>query len=935
MSTSDSPERVDPERVDPERVDSASPDRVSPANPSSGSRALAKRLLQPSRPEILAPAGDLPALRAALAAGADAVYFGLDDGFNARARAANFSRENLAEIVGEIHRAGARAYVTLNTLIFEVELPRVAEVIADLATAGVDALIVQDPAVAVLARAICPALELHASTQMTISSPEAAAFARTLGITRVVVPRELSVAEIRRFAEGTDLELEVFIHGALCVSWSGQCLTSEAWGGRSANRGQCAQSCRMPYELVVDGARRPLGDVEYLLSPKDLAGFRAVEALSEIGVHSLKIEGRLKGPAYVMSTVESYRRWIDAVARGVEAQDEVTLQSDMAALSVAFSRGFGDGFLGGSDHQTLVEGRFPKHRGLFIGRVAEVGEGWVRVVPDPEGRASTGAAGLPDAWAPPLGTLSAPLPALGGAPDAATGPATAPPDLRAGMGVVFDAGHPEDTREPGGPIFSVEALPGGAWRLGFGRPGPDLDQVGRGQRVWLTSDPALNRRAEKLSQADSPEGRIPLTLTLTGAVGDTLCVHARARHARAFVESQTPLSRAEGGEGLTPALLTEKLGGFGGTCFRLVTLETTGLSPGMHLPVSELKRMRRMLVAALTPAISAGPQRTVSPEAWRVRPPDGPVVAPAVVAPAVVALPVVALPVVAPAAPLRLVPLCRTEAQLEAVIAVGLPEVELDFMELVGLGRAVARARAAGLSVTIATVRVQKPGEEGYDQRFARLEPDAVLVRHWGGVMTFARGLEGRRPLLHGDFSLNVTNSVTFRRLLDLGLDTITAAHDLDSTQLQALMAHVPVERLAVTVHHHIPTFHTEHCVYAHLLSHGRDYRTCGRPCEEHRVALRDHVGREHPVIVDVGCRNTVFNAEAQSAAHLTPRLVAAGVRRFRVELVWESGPQAEGVLRAWQELLAARITPSELLRRTGVHEQFGVTAGTMRILGQ
>jgi putative protease len=875
---------------------------------------------RPPRPEILAPAGDRDALRAALAAGADAVYFGLDDGFNARARATNFSRANLAEVVAEVHRAGARAYVTLNTLVFEVELPGVAAVIADVATAGVDALIVQDPAVALLAKAICPALELHASTQMTISSPEAAAFAAGLGVTRVVVPRELSVDEIRRFAAGTDLELEVFVHGALCMSWSGQCLTSEAWGGRSANRGQCAQSCRMPYELVVDGERRPLGEVEYLLSPKDLAGFRAIPALCDVGVHSLKIEGRLKGPAYVMSAVESHRRWLEAVARGVTPADEAALAADMAELTIAYSRGFGDGFLGGSDHQTLVEGRFPKHRGLFLGRVAETGLDWVRVVPDPEGRAPTGGAGLgADAPGGPDEGPVAALPAFGGAPDAASGPPTAAPTPRAGHGVVFDAGHPEDTREPGGPVFAVEDLGPRGWRLGFGRPGPDLSRVARGHRVWITSDPALNRRAERLVAGPRPAGRVPVTLWVGGEAGEPLRVRAQAGHAHAEVTGETPLAVSLGGEGLTPALLSDKLASFGGTCLSLDRLDTSGLAPRLHLPVSELKRLRRVLVTALEPQVEAGPPRTVDRTAWHALVPEAKGAVPP-----------------SPGPP-HLVPLCRTEAQLEAVIALGLSEVELDFMEMVGLSRAVRRARDAGLSVTLATVRVQKPGEEGYDRRLAALAPDAVLVRHWGGVMTFARGpaAGATGPRVHGDFSLNVTNSVTFRRLLDLGLDTITAAHDLDAAQLTALLEHIPPERLAVTVHHHIPTYHTEHCIYAHLLSHGRDYRTCGRPCEAHRVALRDHTGREHPVIVDVGCRNTVFNAEAQSAARLAPRLVAAGVRRFRAELVWETQAQATAVLSSWQALLAGLITPNELLKRTGVHEQFGVTAGTMRILGQ
>ncbi|HET7500604.1 MAG TPA: peptidase U32 family protein, partial [Kofleriaceae bacterium] len=220
-------------------------------------------------PEILAPAGAPDTLAAALAAGADAVYFGLDDGFNARARAANFRSDTLAETVAWIHRAGVRAYVAFNTLVFEPELAVVEELIRRVAVAGADAIIVQDPAVALLARAICPALEVHASTQMTASSPAAAELLRGLGIVRVVVPRELSLDDIRQYAAGTALPLEVFVHGALCVSWSGQCLSSEAWGGRSANRGQCAQSCRLPYQLILDGHERDLGDVTYLLSPKD------------------------------------------------------------------------------------------------------------------------------------------------------------------------------------------------------------------------------------------------------------------------------------------------------------------------------------------------------------------------------------------------------------------------------------------------------------------------------------------------------------------------------------------------------------------------------------------------------------------------------------------------------------------------------------------
>jgi putative protease len=244
---------------------------------------------------------------------------------------------------------------------------------------------------------------------------------------------------------------------------------------------------------------------------------------------------------------------------------------------------------------------------------------------------------------------------------------------------------------------------------------------------------------------------------------------------------------------------------------------------------------------------------------------------------------------------------------------------------MVGLSRAVDKARGAGLTVTLATVRVQKPGEEVFDRRIAKLGPDGVLARHWGAVMHFSRA-RSEALEVHGDFSLNVTNSLTAHHLLGLGLSTVTASHDLDKAQLLDLLKSTPRGRVAVTLHHHISTFHNSHCVYAHLLSDGADYKTCGRPCEEHRVALRDFAGHEHPVVVDVSCRNTVFNAFAQSAAPLLPELLQLSVNRFRVELVWETGEEVKRVLSAYRELLSGSITPAEALRRAAVHERYGIT---------
>ncbi len=864
------------------------------------------------RPEILAPAGDRDALAAALAAGADAVYFGLDDGFNARARAENFSSDGLAELVAWVHRAGTRAYVTLNTLVFEPELPVVEELIRRIAAAGIDAIIVQDPAVALLARALAPALEVHASTQMTASSPLAAELLRELGLSRVVVPRELSVDEIRAYAAGTSLPLEVFIHGALCVAWSGQCLSSEAWGGRSANRGQCAQACRLPYDLVIDDVARDLGEVEYLLSPKDLVGLAAVPALADIGVVSLKIEGRLKGPHYVATTVAQYRRaTYEAVGQPAPAA-ALELPADPASLHVAYSRGISAGFLAGADHQTLVEGRFPRHRGLPLGRVTKLDRDLVYVESDPAQRPVTG----------------------GQFPNATPGePQAAPPDMaapsqtvvpivpRAGMGVVFDRGRPEE-HEEGGPIFAVDEITKGAYRLRFGTPGPALANVRVGDFVWVSSDPRVTRAGELAAEAGrEPLGRLGVELVIRGALAAPLEVTARvgrrapASHSFEAHAATTSVLQAARGAGLSEAVLADKLGGFGGTAFHLTSVDASGLAAGLHVPVSELKELRRSLVAQLDAAVVRVDR----------------VVAPGSVIEEVRGLRLTADP---PRDPV-VVPLCRTDAQLDAVIAAGVREVELDWMELVGLAKAVERARHAGLRVGVATVRVQKPGEERIDAHLARLAPDHVLVRSWGSLAYFrSLGRTGdAAPALHGDFSLNVTNSITAGWVLGRGLATVTASHDLDRDQLVAMLAHAPQGRIGVTIHHHIPTFHTEHCVYAHLLSNGRDYKTCGRPCEEHAVALRDRVGHVHPVVVDVGCRNTVFNAQAQSAASLVPDLLARGVRRFRVELVRESAAEATAIVTAYCQLVAGTLAPAEVVRRVAVHEQFGVTRGTMRTL--
>ncbi len=867
------------------------------------------------RPELLAPAGDEECLRAAVAAGADAVYFGLRGGFNARARADNFAADDLPRIFDFLHSRGVQGFVTFNTLVFDRELPIAEEALAALARAGADAIIVQDLGAARLARAICPELPLHASTQMTVSSAQGAAIAKELGITRVVLPRELSIAEMAEFARNTDLELECFVHGALCVSWSGQCLTSEALQARSANRGQCAQSCRLPYELLVDGERQSArGDEElkYLLSPRDLAAYDLLPELLAAGVSCFKIEGRMKGPEYVANVVDKYRRALDAA---VEQRAYPLGAEDEEELRYSFSRSFSHGFMDGSDHQQLVHAKYPGHRGVLIGRVDEVQARTSRVFVRPESHEAL------DAPAPKSKAQS-PEPLVG----VARGEAAAP-TLKAGDRILFDQGKPEDD-EPRGGLHACDVMPDGRLKLVFGSGhgdgnGPDLRLVRPGDLVWKAKDAELTRKAKRIA---AQERKLDIALEVRGAVGEALHVSARDSLGRtASAESTILLAPAQGAP-LDEALLRDKLGAFGESPFELRTI-SLALKGSLWLPPGELKKLRRALVEAITAQPTPIQKRTVTighanPEL--IAPPP-------------------ALSGVANSAPV-LVPLLRTLEQVEQTIALapalGLDELELDFMELVGLGRAVEAVRAAGLKATIATPRVQKPGEEGYDARFERLRPDGILARHLGALETFrSRARAGQeRPsgfVVRGDFSLNATNALTARTLLSLGLTTLTPAYDLDLAQLLDLTKGVEAGRLEVTIHQHLPLFHNEHCVYSHLLSNGHDFKSCGRPCESHLLALKDQSGVAHPVIVDVGCRNTVFNAKAQSAASCLPELLAAGVRRFRVELVRENASETKTILRSYAALLRGEKKPRETIREVGALEKYGVSAGTLVVIQQ
>lgn len=326
------------------------------------------------KPELLAPAGSFESLYAAIEAGCDAVYLS-GYMFGARQFATNFSEEELVKAISLCHLYGVKVYVTVNTLIYEEEVETFLHYIDFLHKNHVDAVLIQDIGMLDLIRQTYPNLEVHASTQMHIHNENGVKFCEQMGIKRVVLAREINLEMIKEIRKTTNLEIEVFVHGALCISYSGQCLMSSLIGGRSGNRGACAGSCRLPYKIMDKKGHR-YNDEDYPISTKDLNTLENIGLLIESGIDSLKIEGRMKRPEYVYLIVSLYRKAIDSYMKHhkVEIHD-----NDIIEMKKIFNRGFTKGFLFQEENDRIVQTYRPNHLGVEIGKVIDYQKGYVTV----------------------------------------------------------------------------------------------------------------------------------------------------------------------------------------------------------------------------------------------------------------------------------------------------------------------------------------------------------------------------------------------------------------------------------------------------------------------------------------------------------------------------------------------------------------------------
>ena len=715
---------------------------------------------------------------------------------------------------------------------------------------------------------------------------------KDIGFSRAVLARELSAKQIAQIKSLTDLELEVFIHGALCVSYSGQCLTSENFGGRSANRGQCAQSCRLPYRIFVDGKEWKDPKARYLFSTRDLCALPKLEELREIGVESLKVEGRLKSPEYVAAVSHAYRKALEKAQLNAQ---------DLEPLEVLFSRGLNTGWLDGVNHQELVDGSFSNHHGELIGTVVQVERGSVIVELEDK-----------------------PVPCT----------------LLPGDGILFEEYRAEpEPRQTGSRLYKATFQQAGRngknvkagttraqVRLEFGREF-DLRKVSYGMKSYRNDSPALEKELHKTFTDRNFAKHIPVCMTLEGAIGEPLKLtiaesaiapsENRENCATARVNSATvegpvlEAARNESSADALQAIAKKELSGLSATAYILDKLEIK-LPQNAFLPGKILRTLRQDAVQALDEKRLQWKELAPSAENGREF-----------------------LHHVAQVAGssnsekskrMNITVLVRRPEQIDALQGLDIDKVVMDFDWGVKYDEPLERIHKLGFEAGIATLRIHKPSENHYIKQILTLMPEFALVRNLGSLSLLK---DSRIPMV-GDYSLNATNSASYDWLLSQGLERLHPSWDLNSTQLFDLLKNIDGSRLELALHQYMPAFHSEYCAFARALTTGRRFPECKKICTQHKVEILDHKGERHFLQSDAECRNTLFVGKPQSALKLLPKLIAQNVSNFRLELLDEEPESVRRKIDIYTQAIRGKIDINTAISKAGVEEKYGLSEGQL-----
>jgi len=798
--------------------------------------------------ELLAPVGSKEALVAAVESGANAVYLG-GRMFGARHYAPNFSDEELAEAVRFAHLRGVAVLVTVNTLVDDSELTMLSDYLRHLYHIGVDAIIVQDLGVAVIAKKVVPNLPLHASTQMTVHNLAGVMLLANMGFKRIVLARELSLSDIAYICKHSPVEIETFIHGALCISYSGQCLMSSMIGGRSGNRGRCAQPCRLPYTLVDANGNDVLREAdagEYLLSPKD---FNTIEVLPELinaGVTSFKIEGRMKRPEYVAVVVDAYRRAIDSYLYN---HDNYSIsEQDKKDLAQIFNRDFTTAHLYGKNGRMLMSDRRPNNRGVRVGRVLDY---------QPNGKIAVIKLDEPLA----IGDIIEFWVKVGGRVNVTV------------RSMTVD-GH-----------TVTEAAPHTAVAI------PVSSSVKVNDRVFKVFDAKLMERARGYFNKAEAIRRIPVDVTVSVAEGQALTISLKDQdgytgQAKTNFIAEKALKRP-----LTTDSIAKQIERLGTTVFELSSLNCE-IEGQVMVPISEINDARRRAVEELEIARLAKYSRVSLPKESSI---------------------------------FELVPQSKTTPQnnkpelvvnvdsidkVKAAIDNGADIVMFggECLEKRALSdedyhTALAYVRQHKRKIIFNTPRLIQQDQENAVREnillFNELKPDAISVGNLGTIQ-MAQALS--TIPLHGDYPLNIYNSVAANYLTKLGLTSLTLSPELTFGQMEELAAK-KLAQLECMVHGYLTLMISEYCVLGSFLG-GSNIKNCTKTCLRNQYWLKDRKEEVFPVATDQFCRMHIFNAKELSMLPHVPRLMRSGINRLRIEAKYGQAKEVARITGLYRSLI-------------------------------
>ncbi len=802
--------------------------------------------MKPEKPELLAPAGSMEALVAAVENGADAVYLGAR-AFSARGYASNFSEKELEEAIDYAHLRGVKVYVTVNILLKEREVENALRLLSCLREMGADAVIVQDLGLISLAGKYLPDLPLHASTQMTLHNSEGVKFIKKLRIKRVVLSRESSLEEIKWIKEKTGTETEVFIHGALCISYSGQCLLSSLIGGRSGNRGYCAQPCRKKYRLYCEGKQIQTSG-SYLLSPKDLNTTLGLGALIEAGIKSLKIEGRMKRPEYVAGVVRIYRRLID---RYIENPAGYSVsEEEQETLTQLFNRGFTQGYFFENPRWELISRENPHNRGIPAGMVVGYDKlsSRIRV------------------------KLSRPL--------------------RLGDGIMVENAEtrPEDK---GKIISSMYTGKGPVYSAGKGDiiEIPFDSRAPSGSTVYRTHDKKLMDSLKKESESGSLKPKIPVSVTSTIASGRPVRLEIKDRDSNIVtVESEYLVEMAEK-QPTSKVQIEKQLSKLGNTLFEAAELHVN-MDGDIFIPMGQLNELRTKAIQQL---------ENLRISRWKLKPLN----TPQLPEPGEKAGQEIEkngsenLPM----RPVLSVSVYSLEG-LEGALSggadciyfgegffrrpekAGQKESSAKDLDII-FEKAVTETRDAGRKIYFSTPKIVKDSEmKSMEKTFSRvrkLGADGILASNLG-ILDLAKA--EKIPFI-ADSPLNIFNSRTFALLLQEGAQMAVISPELTLEELKGIAPYGPAECI---VHGCLELMESEHCLAGGLL--GKDKGQCSAPCRSGNLTLVDEKNYEFPLLMDYQCRMHVLNSRSLCMLEYVPALLESGVSSLRIETLGMENPE-------------------------------------------